>query len=136
MNIVVGLFLVAHGLVHALYAGHSMRMFEIRPGFTWPDGSWLLSSLAGGPAVRTGTGVVFVAIAAAFAVAGVALVFRQAWWSPVALVAAGVSTVSLLVLWNGRMQALDTQGAWAIGINAAIFVAVLAFHWPRVGSGA
>ncbi len=136
MNIVLGLFLVAHGLVHAMYAAQSMRLFEIQTGLTWPDGSWVLSSLAGDPAVRTGAGAVFVAIAAAFAVAGIALVFRQGWWAPVALVAAGVSAVSLVILWNGKMQALDTQGAWAIGINGAVFLAVLVFNWPRVGSGA
>ena len=30
------------------------------------------------------------------------------------------------------LQGLDTQGAYAILINAAIVVAALALHWPKV----
>ncbi len=41
MQIVVGVFLILHGLVHLLYAGQALRYFELRPGMTWPDASWL-----------------------------------------------------------------------------------------------
>jgi hypothetical protein len=131
VRIVFGLFLAAHGLVYGLYAAHSLRLLEIKPGFAWPDGSWSLSWL-GDPTVRILAAVVFALVGVAFAVSGAALVLRQAWWQPVAVCAAVVSTVAIVLLWNGRPQALDAQGAYAVLINAAILVVVLVFHWPQV----
>lgn len=53
MNIFMGIFLILHALVHLLYAGQSRRFFELRPGMTWPDGSWAFSNL---PATRLPVG--------------------------------------------------------------------------------
>jgi hypothetical protein len=132
MRFVFAAFLVAHGLVHGLYVAQSLRVFELQPGMTWPDGAWALSRLIGDPGVRLFAAALFTLIAAAFVVAGILLAFRQPWWQPVVLTAAVVSTVALVLLWNGRFQALDNQGAYAILINAGILLAVLGFHWPAV----
>jgi hypothetical protein len=130
MRLAFAAFLVAHGLVHLLYVAQSLRFFELQPGMQWPDGSWALSSLIGDPSVRVVAAVLFVLVGGAFAASGVALAFRQAWWGPTAVAAAALSTIALVLLWNGRLQALDTQGAYAILLNAGILVAVLVFHWP------
>ena len=132
MGILVGVFLVAHGIVYGLYVGQAVRVFELKPGFTWPDGSWALSGLIGDPAVHSLVAVLFSAVAAAFAVSGVALMARQSWWGPLASVTAVVATVALVLLWNGRLQGLDSQGAYAILINAGIVVSALVLHWPKV----
>ena len=47
MWIALVLFLFLHGMVHLLYAGHSLRLFELRPGLSWPDSSWAFSRLGG-----------------------------------------------------------------------------------------
>jgi hypothetical protein len=47
MTILFGILLILHGLVHFLYAGHSRRLFELRPGFLWPESSWLFSKPLG-----------------------------------------------------------------------------------------
>jgi hypothetical protein len=132
VGILVGAFLVAHGIVHGLYVGQAVRLFELKPGFTWPDGSWALSGLIGNPAVHTLVAVLFSLVAAGFAVSGVALIARQSWWGPLASVTAIVATLALVLLWNGRLQGLDTQGAYAILINVGIVVAALVLHWPKV----
>ena len=132
MGIVVGAFLIAHGLVYGLYVGQALRLFELKPGFTWPDGSWALSGLIGSPAVRWVAAVLLSLVAAGFVVSGIALIARQSWWGPLAAVTAIVATVALVLLWNRRLRGLDAQGAYAILINAAIVVAALALHWPRV----
>ncbi len=113
MAILFGLFLVAHGLVYALYAGHAMRFFELKPGMTWPDASWALSGLVGDSAVRRLVTVVFVLVALGFAVSGGALMFRQSWWQVLAATAAIVSTLLLLLVWDGRLQGLSEQGLYA-----------------------
>ena len=35
MDIVAGVFLILHGLVHLLFAGQVLRFFELRPGMIW-----------------------------------------------------------------------------------------------------
>jgi hypothetical protein len=132
VGVLVGVFLIAHGIVYGLYVGQALRLFELKPGFTWPDGSWALSGVIGNPGVHSVAAVVLSLVAAGFAVSGIALIARQSWWGQLASVTAIVAIGALVLLWNGRLQGLDAQGAYAILINAAIVVAALALHWPRV----
>ena len=132
VHLVAGAFLVAHGLVHGIYAGQARRLFEVAPGATWPDGSWALSRLLGDPVVRACVAGAFAAVAVAFAVAGVALVLRAPWWGPVAAAAAVVSAGVLLLAWDGRPRDLALQGAYALALDAAIVVLALLFRWAPV----
>lgn len=49
----VGVVLVLHGLVHLLYAGHSLGFFELQAGLRWPEGSWAVSKLCEDEAARS-----------------------------------------------------------------------------------
>lgn len=82
----------------------------------------------GDPVTRWMVAVVFALVAAAFAVAGVALLARAPWWAPVATSAAVASAATLLLAWNGRLQDVGVQGAYALAIDAAIVVLAL---WVR-----
>jgi hypothetical protein len=132
MTLVFGAFLLAHGLVHVLYVGQSLRIFELRPGLTWPDGAWALSWSTGGRGAHLVAAVLLALAAAGFVVSGVALAFRQPWWQAVVLSAAGVSTAAFVLLWNRRLRELGEQGLYGVLINAAILVAVVGFGWPNV----
>ena len=132
MTILVGLFLVAHGLVYAMYAAHAMRLFELKPGMTWPDASRALSGLIGDSTVRRLVVVLFLLVGVGFAVSGAALMFRQSWWEVLAAAAAVVSTLLLLLVWDGRLRGLSEQGLYAILINAGVVVCALVLHWPKV----
>jgi hypothetical protein len=125
-----GAFLIAHGLVFAMYAAHAMRLFEVKPGLTWPDASWALSGLIGDPAVRSIVVGAFLLVAVGFAVSGVALMLRQTWWQWLAAAMAILSTVVILLVWNGRMQELSEQGLIAVIINVVVVVTALVLHWP------
>ena len=132
MRIAAGVFLIAHGAVYGLYVGQALRLFELKPGLAWPDGSWALSGLIGSRALRSVTAIWFSLVAAGFAVSGIALIAGRSWWGSLAAVTAIVATVALALLWNRRLQELDAQGAYAVLINAVILVAALALHWPKV----
>jgi hypothetical protein len=132
VTILLGLFLVAHGMVYGLYAGQAARLFELKPGLTWPDASWALSGVIGDSAVRWIVTILFLLVAAGFVVSGVALMFRQSWWQVIAAAVAVFATLVLLLVWNGRLQGLSEQGLYAILINAGIVVSALVLHWPRV----
>jgi hypothetical protein len=128
LRIIVTVFMVLHGLVHLLYAGQSQRVFELQPGMTWPDGSWVLSSFLGEAGTRVVASACCVLAAIGFVAGGAGLLLRQAWWRPVVVGAAAFSATMLLVLWDGQIQKLDDQGAIAILINLAILALVLVFQ--------
>ena len=130
MSILVGIFLVLHGLVHLLYAGQSRRFFELRPGMTWPDGSWAFSYLLSDPAARW-LAVVSLALAAiGFLAGGAGLFFHQSWWRPIAIGATVVSTLTYLLLWDGQLHQLAAQGGIGILLNLAVLALLLLYKWP------
>ena len=132
-QILVGIFLVLHGLVHFLYLGQSVRLFQLQPGMTWPDGSWVFSRLLGDELVRSLAGVSCGLAAIGFVVGGIALFVTQVWWRPVVIGSAAVSALIFILFWDGQVQALANKGLFAILINLMILVALFVFRWPRFG---
>jgi len=124
---------VLHGLVHLLYFGHGQRLFELKPGLPWPDGSWAFSKLLGDGPARILASAFCVLAAIGFVAGGIGIFARQAWWQPVVLGSAVFSAVVFILFWDGRRQMLDGKGLFAILINTAILVALLIMQWPDLG---
>jgi len=124
---------VLHGLVHLLYFGHSRRLFEIKPGLPWPDGSWAFSKLLGDGASRLPASIFCVLAAIGFVVGGAGIFAKQSWWQPVIVGSAVFSAFIFILFWDGKRQMLDGKGLFAILINIAILVAVLILQWPDLG---
>jgi uncharacterized membrane protein YphA (DoxX/SURF4 family) len=133
LRLVVGVFVVLHGLVHLLYFGQSRRLFELQPGMTWPDGSWAFSRLLGKDNTRWLAAIACVLASIGFLVGGAAILLGQAWWRPAVVGAAVLSAVLWLLFWDGSGQKLANQGAISVLINLMILLLVLAFHWPDLG---
>jgi hypothetical protein len=129
-RIIAAVFLVLHGLVHLLYLGQAAKRFELRPGLTWPAGSWFFSKALGDEVTRLLASVLCAIAALGFAVGAAGLALDQSWWRSVVGTAAAISTLLYLLLWNGRVQRLDQQGAVGILINAVIVAAIFLFRWP------
>jgi hypothetical protein len=130
MKIVFGIFFILHGLVHLLYAGQSLRLFELRPGLIWPDGSWLFSKLVGDGATRIMAGILLALGALVLIAGGLGLILSSSWWRPVVVGASGFSALLFMLLWNGRFKVLDEQGAVGLLIDLLILVIVLILKWP------
>jgi hypothetical protein len=130
-NFLTGIFLVLHGLVHLLYYGQSARRFELQPGLTWPDGSWVFSKLLGEQGTRRLAGIFCIIAAAGFVLGGAAVFFEQTWWQTVVIASASFSGLLYILFWDGKFKHLDTQGGVGLLIDAAILMAILAFQWPR-----
>jgi hypothetical protein len=128
--IVMGVFLILHGLVHLLYAGQSWRVFELRPDMTWPDGSWLISKIFSQEFVRMLAGVSLVIATLGFLAGGLGLFLRQAWWQPSTLGAAAFSMLAFVLFWDGKSKELADQGGVGVLIDLAILAAILIFQWP------
>jgi hypothetical protein len=133
VRIVVGIFMVLHGLVHLLYFGQARRFFEMQEGLQWPDSSWAFSRLLGQDATRWLAAIACVLAALGFVAGGLAIFAGWTWWRPVVIGSAAFSTAIWILFWNGMLQRLSEQGLIAILINAAILVALLVFGWPDFG---
>jgi hypothetical protein len=132
-RIILGVFIVLHGLVHLLYFGQSARYFELQPEMVWPDGSWAFSRLLGDAATRILASISCVLAAIGFVAGGTGILFRQAWWRPVVVASAAFSAGIIVLFWDGKMQMLDDQGVIGLLINIAILVALLILRWPSTG---
>jgi hypothetical protein len=130
LKLVIGVFMVLHGLVHLLYAGHSRRLFELRPNMAWPDGSWAFSKLLGDSTTRTLASVLYVLATLGFVAGGIGVFGQQAWWRSVVVGSAAFSTVIVLLFWDGRLKQLTDKGLIAVLINVVILVALLVLRWP------
>jgi len=129
-RIIFGIFIMLHSFVHLLYFGQSSRYFELKTGMAWPDGAWAFSTLLGNEATRKLASILLILIAIGLVAGGVGLLLNQTWWRPVVVGATVFSSVVYVLLWNGRTQNLDGQGAVGILINIAILVSMLILGWP------
>jgi hypothetical protein len=129
-RVLIGVFVILHGLVHALYTGQSLRIFELQPGMAWPECSWLLSRFLEPKAIRVIGAIALTATALIYIVGGVGLLFRQSWFKAITLVACVISTLLYLIFWDGASKHLDNQGAFGILINSAIAASLL-LNWPN-----
>jgi hypothetical protein len=133
LSILFGIFIILHGLVHMLYFGQSARLFELKEGLTWPDGSWAFSGLLGSEATRMLTNVLLIIAAAGFVVGGIGIFIKQGWARPLIAGAAIFSSLIYILMWDGAAQKLHDKGAIGILINLAILVVLLVLHWPALG---
>ena len=132
INVIAGVFLVLHGLVHLLYFGQSARLFELQTGMIWPDGSWAFSKLLGDKGTRRLASIFCILAAAGFVMGkSQGMLFSQSWWHSAVVAAAAFSGVLYIVFWNGRLQHLDNQGGVGLLIDMAILVTILMFRWPQ-----
>jgi hypothetical protein len=133
VRIIVGIFIVLHGLVHLLYFGQSQRLFELQPGLVWPDGSWAFSKLLGDETTRLLASASCVLAAIGFVAGGAGILARQSWWRLPVVSSAAFFTVMLILLWDGQMQRLSDKGAFGVLIDVTILVVVLILRWPDFG---
>lgn len=131
MRITFGIFILLHSLVHLLYFGHSAGFFALKPGMTWPSGSWLFSRGLGDGVVKNLASVLLLLAAIALAASGIVMLTNQAWWRPLVIAALLFSTIIYILLWNGKMQNLDGQGLVGILINIALLAIVFILRWPQ-----
>lgn len=124
-RIILGIFFILHGLVHGLYTGQSIRLFELQPGMDWPDRSWLFSRLVNIEAIRWVSGAALALAGLVFLIAGSGLLLRQPWWRVTAITAAGFSSLIYILTWDGSLNKLPDQGIIAVLINLAALLLIL-----------
>ena len=120
LRLIVGGFLIAHGLVHlAIWLPQALAA-ALPEGAPFDAGhSWLLSNAAGDGARLVAAGIAVIA-AAGLAGAGAGYLAGQDWWRLLALGGAGASLALLFLYWNLWLSI-------AVLIDAAIIGYVVMF---------
>ena len=115
LRVVVGVLVVAHGLVHLLYLSPDVSEFSL-------DRSWLVPESGRRPLGYVLIGAVILAfVLVALCVWQVPIL--TAAWPMLTMVAAAVSTLLLVAFWNGQLVV-------GLLINAALFLgAVVRPEW-------
>lgn len=125
---IIGAFLIAHGLVHAILAAAPIPNDPApKPGtfFTATPRSWLLSKLGSPDAAAKWTGIVLVALATiGFILAGMGalgVTGLTAIWHIMAIISAAISLLLLIIFWH----------SWLI-VGVLIDVGALVYLlWPK-----
>lgn len=125
LGVLLGSFLIAHGLVHAAIwlpqaFGVNATLDPTAP-FD-PGHSWLLQSVSDGGLRWLSVGMALVATLG-FVVAGVGLFAHQELWRPLTIGTCVISLALFLVYFTPWLSA-------AVLIDAALLLALLVAHWP------
>jgi hypothetical protein len=127
LRLAVAVFLVLHGLVHLWYVVLSQGWVEVEDAMGWNGQSWLLSDLLAEGTILSLASVLYVLVAVGFPAGGVGYGLSRDWATPVLVGAAVLSTVVLVVMWDGRFDLLVEKGVVGVAINIAV-VALLVFR--------
>ena len=125
MTTFLGVFLILHGWVHAMYVGHALRWYELKPGMPWPTGAWAFPSRVSDGAIRAFAAVGIGVTALAIMVGGVGILFGAGWADWVAIGGAALASVAHVLLWSGRWAEAMDHGGIGVAINVAVIAAIL-----------
>ena len=125
LKVILGIFIILHGLVHLFYFGQSRRLVELRPGMTWPDDSWIFLKIVAKKTTRLIAGILCLIVTLIFVAGGFAFFLKLDWWRYDVLAGTVMSSVIYIIFWDGRLKKLDDNGGIGILINIAILTVVL-----------
>jgi len=125
LRYLLGIFILLHGWVHIWYVLLARRWVEYRPEMGWDGQSWLLSGALGDAALRGLATVLYTLAAVAFTVAAVGVFAAAGWWRTVVLLAAALSTVSIVAFWDGGSASIVQKGLLGLFVNIGLIVGVL-----------
>jgi len=119
-RVLIGLFIVLHGLVHLWYLLLSHKLVAFRPEMGWTGRSWVFTGLLGDPAARGLASIVYGLTAVVLVVAGLGVVARAGWEPPALLGSAALSALVIVLFWDGSLERVGEKGLFGLLISLAI----------------
>ena len=119
-----GLFIVLHGLVHLWYVVLSQKLVAFQPAMGWNGRSWLLTNLIGDSPTRSLASLLLILATLGLVLSGIGVMTRGEWWRPVLMGAAILSSVTLIMVWDGSPDLIVQKGLIGLVINVAILIAL------------
>jgi hypothetical protein len=119
---VLSIFLVAHGWAHIWYVILSRQLISYEKWMAWTGESWLLSGLLGDSVTRLIASMGYTCSLIGFIVSGVMLYMGRPVWRKTMLASSILSTIMILLFWDGRLSMLKEKGIIGILINLALII--------------
>ncbi len=122
LKIISGVFIILHGMVHFWYVVLAAKLVEYKSEMGWTSNSWLLDAVIPPSIIRIIAVLLYTLAAIVFIINAVALLLGKAWWSNGLLIAAVISTLTILLFFDGNGQMLVQKGLIGVIINLAIIL--------------
>ncbi|OGO06093.1 MAG: hypothetical protein A2Z76_02270 [Chloroflexi bacterium RBG_13_56_8b] len=120
LQILIGIFLILHGMVHWVYAAPQDKAADAK-AFSVLTGRWLVKKGGLDQSIALKLGIALMILATVgFAVSGIGVLTSQDWWGIPAIATAAVSTLFLALYWDKMMT---------IGVVLNIGIIMLALFW-------
>ena len=130
LQIGYAIFILLHGLVHMWYVTLAQRWVPFEPEMGWTGNSWLLTNMMGDAPTRTFATILYSIATLSFVIAGAGVLAQADWWVIVLVGAAIVSSVTILLFWDGSFGMLVQKGMLGLLINIVLLISLLIFNWP------
>jgi hypothetical protein len=127
LQLLVGIFIILHGLVHLWYVTLSQRLVPFQPEMGWTGKSWLLTGALGEDPTRTLASLLFVLATLGFVVGGIGYLTDLAWWRALLIASAVISAATTLLFWDGSAQYIVQKGLAGFLIDVGILLWLLVF---------
>lgn len=124
LNLISGIFVILHGLVHLWYFTLGQRLVPFEPAMGWSGRSWIFTGLIGDTATRAIASVLFILAAAGFVASGIGVIARLDWWQTAIIASALLSAATFILFWDGSLQTPIQKGLLGLIINIVILIAV------------
>ena len=121
----IGVFLALHGLVHGWYVVLSQGWVTLEDAMGWNGESWLLSAVLPEGLLLNLASVLYLVVAAGFVAGGIGYLIESDWAPRLLVGTAILSTVVLVVMWDGRFDLLVEKGILGVFINVVVLVWLL-----------
>lgn len=125
VRIIGGIFVILHGLVHIWYTTLSLNLVEYQQEMGWSGRSWIFSNLLGDSTTRSLASGLYVIAAILFIISGFGIFTRADWLRSVLISSATISSVIILLFWDGGMQMLVQKGLIGLVINIGLIIIAL-----------
>ncbi len=117
-----GIFIILHGFVFLLYAGHSLKLFELKHGMTWPEDSWTFSRIISNSKIRIIAGVNYIISTLTFVIGGFLFLLQNGSGIHFLIFASIFSTILILLFWDGKRNKLADKGGIGLLINITVLL--------------
>lgn len=121
---ILGIFLVAHGWAHVWYVILSQRLIEFKEEMVWTGESWVLSGFLSESVTQLISTLGYSVSLIGFVAGGVALILGRDWWRPITLASAIISSVTVVLFWDGKLSMLKERGIIGLLIDLAVIAYV------------
>ena len=129
MRVLISIFILLHGLVHLWYITLNQGWVEFQVNMGWTGDSWLFTNLLGNDITHTVATIFYSLSTVTFLVAGTGLLAKQDWSRAWMIAASVISTITILVFWDGNIGMPVEKGLLGLLINIGILVAIFLFGW-------